>query len=223
MKQPAVCDTDFLIHVLRGNALDLVKAFFDPISIDKFNAEIEFNNYVKKNGIPISFPEQSVHVVEKDELRDKGVLSIYDQYIQECEKLFAFKDKGEQQAIALALALGREVLLTDDYKDAGPYRSINRGMFELVALSSTDLLALHVLSGNLSIIEAHERFVQMAVAYDIPPSFRSRMLSFVRNIVKNSYSSFVCSWFEEWKKRHCVTEQDIRYFAKEVKNMPIEW
>ncbi|MHB1682031.1 MAG: PIN domain-containing protein [Bacilli bacterium] len=217
-KQTAVSDTDFCIHLLNGNTENWATQFFDPIYLDEFNANKEFPKHAEKGrSIPPFF-----HVIDRQYLIDRQVSRLYDARLDDMRYLFLPKNEGEKKGIALALAMGISVFLSDDVAASGPHQTINAGPDPLVCLSSADLLCLNILSRVFAFhdgIEALNQFFA-EVYSDNPPTAKNRTAKFTRSILDSS-RPFTKAWYANWKSNYDVTSADEVAFLSQCKRLGV--
>ncbi|MGE8021504.1 hypothetical protein ACQKOM_21790 [Peribacillus frigoritolerans] len=187
--------------------------------MDEFNKG-EFERHSEINGTITALP-QSIEILKEVDLSDRGVSILYQDYLDDMRTLFSPRDEGDKRAIALARALGSEVVITYDIKSNGPYNRVNTGLCgDLIALSTTDLLCLQYIGCNISITDIKSTYEQIAMnAYEEgeAPALKGRVKLFLKWIVY-SEEPFIQRWFKQWIEENDVNKSLIGKLAFEAKN-----
>jgi predicted nucleic acid-binding protein len=174
----------------------------------------------QKEILPAIQPEldQSIffELIDRNELKRRKLISVYEAQLQDMEFLFLPQDRGEKHAIALAQATGARFLLSDDEKQDGPYWSIDRGIIDnLEVLGFWDLIYLNILTGNISDFnKAHAIYCQVCQHGYYPPyaaGFGARMKMAIRRSKDKQ-------WFKDWCSEcgiHNKVSRDLLIIIKE--------
>ena len=148
----ASLDTNVIIHLYRANEQELLfKLFLDGIFVDEFI----LNQELKRHGqdiLPVVLSDieaGKIKVVRKDDLKNMGILQLYNQYLYEEQQLYFLSDMGEVHAIALARSIGAISVVTDDTKDHGPHYALMRiPDSNIIPLTFYEVLILLYLKGD---------------------------------------------------------------------------
>ncbi|HRX22306.1 MAG TPA: hypothetical protein P5273_11395 [Syntrophomonadaceae bacterium] len=214
----ASVDANILGHLYRSGTDRLISDLFSKVIVDEFILQ-EIHNK-QREILPAIQPtlDQSdfLELIDRQALRERKLVSIYDAQLQNMEYIFLPQDRGEKHAIALAKAVGAAFLLSDDEKQDGPYWSIERGIIaNLEVLGFWDIIYLNILAGKITdFSEAHDIYEQVCLHGYEPPyaaGFGSRMKMAVRHCMDKP-------WFINWCSEHGIAKKvskDLLIMIKE--------
>lgn len=121
----ASLDTDIIVHLYTAGSKQLIYSLFDGVYVYEYLAERELRNRAPQ--IYKEFKEDVrdglANQVAPADLLKKHLKVLFDGYVGNYRTLF---DRGEMYAVALARAMGIEVLLSDDTKQFGPHDTLCR-------------------------------------------------------------------------------------------------
>jgi len=130
----ACVDANILGHLYRSGESSLLSRFFEQVLVDQWI--LDEIKRKQRDILPVIERELSnasfFLLVDRVELQNRQVLSLYETELDDMRNLFLLPDEGEKRIIALARATGVGFVLTDDEKQDGPYWSIERGIISHV-------------------------------------------------------------------------------------------
>ena len=199
----ASLDTNVVIHLYRANAQELLfKLFLDGIFIDEFI----LNQELKRHGqdvMPLVLSDigaGKIEVVRKNDLKNMGILQLYNQYLYEEQQLYFLSDMGEVHAIALARSIGAISVVTDDTKDHGPHYALMRiPDSNIIPLTFYEALILLYLKGNYTSTQTIDIFKNVLdKAPELLYDLKSKIKAFIRRFIKEPYTDRDFIWFKSF-------------------------
>lgn len=213
----ACADANILGHLYRSGESSLLNRFFEQVLVDQWI--LDEIKRKQKDILPLIERELShasfLLLVDRAELQNRQVLSLYETELDDMRNLFLPPDEGEKRVIALARAIGVSFVLTDDEKPDGPYWSIERGIISHVeALAFWDLVYMSILDGGYSDYiaarESYNRICQQGYHPPYAPGFGSRMAAAVRRLKDKE-------WFKQWCQARGVKAGVTIELLKQIK------
>ena len=208
----ASLDTNVIIHLYKANLQEVMFQRFDEgIYIYQQIRAVELENH-GRDILPLvdrDIEARRIWVYTDAELKEKGVLSIFQNHVYENEMLYSPQDRGEVYAISLAQTLGAYSLVTDDIKQGGPYMSLLQ--FEdnaILPLTYADVLFLNYLSGLINEREVIEYFERISTASFLDWSLRSHLARFIRRFWAEPYQEHEKLWMAEWCREQGVNAKE---------------
>ena len=214
----ASLDTNVIIHLYRANEQELLfKLFLDGIFIDEFI----LNRELKKHGqdvMPLVLSDigaGKIEVIRKDDLKNMGILQLYNQYLDEEQRLYFLSDMGEVHAIALARSIGAISVVTDDTKDHGPHYALMRiPDSNIVPLTFYEALILLYLKGDYTSTQTIDIFKNvLEKAPELSYDLKSKIKTFIRRFIKEPYTERDFIWFKSFC---CEFGVSVRAKMKEI-------
>jgi predicted nucleic acid-binding protein len=181
----ASLDTDIIIHLYRAGEKQLIYSLFGGLYVYEYLVEQELKNNARDVYLEFrkDIEDGLVNEVTSTDLQKKHVKVLFDKYAQDFQYLF---DRGEMYAVALARAMGIEVLLSDDTKQFGPHDTLLRGLItDVMPFAFYELLFLRYASSAITVAELHKQFDAVSKPFDYPMNFRGRMGRTIRRFGKN--------------------------------------
>jgi predicted nucleic acid-binding protein len=113
----ASLDTDIIIHLYRAGNKELLYSLFDGLYVYEYLVEQELKNNARDVYLEFrkDIEDGLANAVISTDLQKRHVKVLFDKYVQDSQYLF---DRGEMYAVALARAMGIEVLLSDDTEES---------------------------------------------------------------------------------------------------------
>jgi predicted nucleic acid-binding protein len=194
----ASLDTDIIIHLYKAGNKQLVYSLFDEVYVYEYLVEKELKN--KAPRVYMEFMEDIsdglVNQITPTDLLGKSVKALFDGYVEEFLDLF---DHGEMYAVALARAMGIEVLLSDDTKLYGPHDTLCRELVtDVIPFAFYELLFLRYISSAITLTELHRQFDAVSDILDHPMNFWGRMGQTTRRFDKDGTKRD-----RVWIERYC--------------------
>jgi hypothetical protein len=177
----AVLDTNIIAHTYSTGHQSLLLDRFDMLYAHACIVDVELAHHASPQVIAWfrkDVQSGRIRILGDRELNTMGMLSIYRWHFGIEDAIYSNPtDKGEARCISLARTLGASALLTDDWKDGGPYRTLLMdARASILPFTFYELLLLDYLDGILLQPQDLETsFSEIAASFQMPPRFRSCM------------------------------------------------
>ena len=205
----ASLDTNVILHLYRADKQAVLFDFFDEaIYIDEFIYDVELKNHGSdiKDKLDEDINAGKIKVITKDWLKEKRLLSLYNEYLTEQIYLYSSADKGEACAIALAKLLGAMSVVTDDIKTGGPH-------YTLMCLPDSDLIPftyyeliimLYMMNAYSAetVVETIETVKKHSPEYNF--DLTSKLKKFINRTLRDPYSKRDKRWFDDFAKQNNI-------------------
>lgn len=181
----ASLDTDIIIHLYRAGNKELLYSLFDGLYVYEYLVEQELKNNVRDVYLEFrkDIEDGLANAVTSTDLQKRHVKVLFDKYVQDSQYLF---DRGEMYAVALARAMGIEVLLSDDTEEFGPRDTLVRGLItDVMPFAFYELLLLRYVSSAITVAELRKESDAVSKLFDYPMNFRGRMERTIRRFGNN--------------------------------------
>lgn len=181
----ASLDTDIIIHLYRAGNKELLYSLFDGLYVYEYLVEQELKNNVRDVYLEFrkDIEDGLANAVTSTDLQKRHVKVLFDKYVQDSQYLF---DRGEMYAVALARAMGIEVLLSDDTEEFGPRDTLVRGLItDVMPFAFYELLFLRYVSSAITVAELRKESDAVSKLFDYPMNFRGRMERTIRRFGNN--------------------------------------
>lgn len=206
----ASLDTNVIIHLYSGNQQEILFDLFDEgLYIYEFLVNVELKNH-GESIIP-QFQKDvdagRIKIVTDEWLRSCGIYTLFLEYYQNEEILYAPSDKGEVFAIALAKTLGAMCIVTDDTKQFGPHATLMRiPESEVMPFSFVEVLFLLFISGKLTAEAVIDKFnTIIAASNNFSWRFENKLKDFVRRFAQSPYSAREKEWMSKFCTKNLTT------------------
>lgn len=209
----ASLDTNVILHLYRADKQNVLFDFFkEDIYIDEFIYNVELKNHGAdiKEKLDKDINSGKIQVVTEEKLRELGIHSLYDEYLQEESILYSSADRGEACAIALARVLGAVSVVTDDTKPCGPHHTLmSLPESDIIPFADYEIIIMLFLLNVYSVEEVVQTIDQICKAspdykFDVIPKIKK----FINRTIRDPYSERDKAWFTEFAKEHNF---DIKY------------
>lgn len=207
----ASIDTDIVIHLYGSSREELFFHFFDQLYMHAYlyEQELKFKAATIYQKVTADVEKKRIKIISGKDLTALGVQGLFERYKREYEYLF---DSGELYAVAMAKAMGTEVILSNDTKDFGPHETLVKELIEdIMPFAFYELLFLKYLSSEINLEEMHWEFdsVTTQTMSRYPMKFRTKMMMTARRFSQ----SHGTERDYHWMKQYCQ-DKDINYKSK---------
>jgi len=198
----ASLDTNVIIHLYRAGYQEILFRFFtEGVFIYEQIRNIELENHgqdvLKKVSKDIDCGRIKLYTDE--ELKNLGVLKLFQGYARENRLLYGSGDLGEVYAISLAQTLGAYALVTDDIKQGGPYMSLLQFPDnEIMPFTYADVIFLRYLAGDMDGPESVKCFFEINQSSNLNWSLKSQLAKFVRRFWLDPYQESERKWMTDF-------------------------
>ena len=220
----ASLDTNVILHLYRADKQNVLFDFFkEDIYIDEFIYTVELKNHGAdiKEKLDQDINSGKIQVVTEEKLRELGIHSLYDEYLQEETILYSSADRGEACAIALARVLGAVSVVTDDTKPCGPHHT-------LMSLPDSDIIPfayyeLVFMLYLLDIYSTEETIKTLETIHKHSPDFNFDLIPKIKMFIKRTlispYSERDKMWFDSFATEHNFNiKSKLKVLTEYIKN-----
>ena len=203
----ASLDTNVILHLYRADKQNILYDFFkEDIYIDEFIYNVELKNRGAdiKEKLDKDIGSGKIQVMTEEKLRELGIYTLYDQYLQEETILYSSADRGEACAIALARVLGAVSVVTDDTKPCGPHHTLmSLPESDIIPFADYEIIIMLFLLNVYSVAEVVQTIDQICKAspdykFEVIPKIKK----FINRTIRDPYSERDKVWFAEFAKEH---------------------
>lgn len=200
----ASLDTNVIIHLYRAEQESMIFSRFDEgLYIYEQIRNVELENHGKNilHRVDRDIINGQIHVITDNYLREKGVLSIFREHVEENRQLYTPKDLGEVYAISLAQTLGMYSLVTDDIKQGGPYMSLLHFIDnDVMPFSFVDILLLNYIAGDINEKETVNIFLQINQTSNLQWDLKVHLRRFIQRFWKEPFHNNEKNWMRNFCK-----------------------
>lgn len=215
----ASLDTNIIIHFYKAGKQDILFDLFDEgLVIYEQIRDIELENH----------GQEILKLVDKDidngrivkytdtDLKNLGVLKIFEYKVKENKYLYGPGDLGEVYAISLAQTLGTYSLLSDDIKQGGPYMSLLQFEEDVMPFNFVDILLLRYLFTNISTEIAMSDFDEINKMSNLNWDFSSNLKKFIRRFWREPYRTEDRDWINKFLSMNEINAKEKMYSLYKV-------
>lgn len=208
----ASLDTNVIIHLYRaGQKQILFRRFAEGIYIYEQirNIELEHHGQDIIREVDEDIANKQITLITDADLRQWGVLNVFQRHVRENRLLYTPKDLGEVYAISLAETLGIFSLVTDDTKQGGPYMSLMQFEGdEIMPFTFADILFLNYLDGMVEAEEVLEVFEDISEKSGLNWNLRGQLVRFVKRFWREPYREQEKVWMKDFCAEHKISTKD---------------